>query len=96
MSLIAKVDDKSSLNISLSYLLQIIGVSALAVWGYAHTTERIDFNLRETQNLRANQNKYIFPDIRVLEEQVIKLEKEVIILKTELEAYKRTNNENNK
>ena len=96
MSRLAKVDDKSTLSISLSYLLQIIGVSALAVWGYAHTTERIDFNLRETQNLRANQNKYIFPDIRVLEEQVIQLEKEVIILKTQLEIYKKKNNENTK
>jgi hypothetical protein len=94
MSRIAKVDDKSTLSISLSYLLQIIGVISVAVWGYAHTSERISFNLRETQNLRANQNKYIFPDIRVLEEQVIKLEKEVIILRTELEAYKKQNANN--
>ena len=94
MSRIAKVDDKSSLNISLSYLLQIIGVIAVAVWGYAYTTEKIDFNEREIQNLRANQNKYIFPDIRVLEEQVIQLEKEVIILRTELEAYKKQNANN--
>ena len=94
MSRIAKVDDKSTLNISLSYLLQIIGVIAVAVWGYAYTTEKIDFNEREIQNLRANQNKYIFPDIRTLEEQVIKLEKEVIILKTELEAYKKQNANN--
>jgi hypothetical protein len=94
MSELAKVDDKSTLNISLSYLLQIIGVIAVAVWGYAYTTEKIDFNEREIQNLRANQNKYIFPDIRTLEEQVIKLEKEVIILKTELEAYKKQNANN--
>jgi hypothetical protein len=94
MSELAKVDDKSSLNISLSYLLQIIGVIAVAVWGYAYTTEKIDFNEREIQNLRANQNKYIFPDIRTLEEQVIKLEKDVIILKTELEAYKKQNANN--
>jgi hypothetical protein len=94
MTRIAKVDDKSSLNISLSYLLQIIGVIAVAVWGYAYTTEKIDFNEREIQNLRANQNKYIFPDIRVLEEQVIQLEKEVIILRTELEAYKKQNANN--
>jgi outer membrane murein-binding lipoprotein Lpp len=94
VSRIAKVDDKSSLNISLSYLLQIIGVIAVAVWGYAYTTEKIDFNEREIQNLRANQNKYIFPDIRTLEEQVIQLEKDVIILKTELEAYKKQNANN--
>ena len=94
MSELAKVDDKSSLNISLSYLLQIIGVIAVAVWGYAYTTEKIDFNEREIQNLRANQNKYIFPDIRVLEEQVIQLEKDVLILRTELEAYKKQNANN--
>ncbi len=94
MSVLAKVDDKSSLNISLSYLLQIIGVIAVAVWGYAYTTEKIDFNEREIQNLRANQNKYIFPDIRTLEEQVIQLEKDVIILRTELEAYKKQNANN--
>ena len=46
MSELAKVDDKSSLNISLSYLLQIIGVIAVAVWGYAYTTEKIDLNER--------------------------------------------------
>jgi len=89
MSELAKVDDKSTLNISLSYLLQIIGAIALAVWGSANISEKIDFNDREIQNLRANQNKYIFPDIRVLEEQVIELEKEVLILQTELDLHKK-------
>jgi len=89
MSELAKVDDKSTLNISLSYLLQIIGAIALAVWGYANISEKIDFNDRGIQNLRANQNKYIFPDIRVLEEQVIELEKEVLILQTELDLHKK-------
>ena len=89
MSELAKVDDKSTLNISLSYLLQIIGAIALAVWGYANISEKIDYNDREIQNLRANQNKYIFPDIRVLEEQVIELEKEVLILQTELDLHKK-------
>lgn len=89
MTELAKVDDKSTLNISLSYLLQIIGAIALAVWGYANISEKIDFNDREIQNLRANQNKYIFPDIRVLEEQVIELEKEVLILQTELDLHKK-------
>ena len=89
MSELAKVDDKSTLNISLSYLLQIIGAIALAVWGYANISEKLDFNDREIQNLRANQNKYIFPDIRVLEEQVIELEKEVLILQTELDLHKK-------
>jgi hypothetical protein len=89
MNELAKVDDKSTLNISLSYLLQIISVIALAVWGYAITKEAIDLNDREIQNLRANQNKYIFPDIRVLEEQVVELEKQVLILQTELDLHKK-------
>jgi len=94
MNELAKVDDKSTLNISLSYLLQIISVIALAVWGYAITKEAIDLNDREIQNLRANQNKYIFPDIRVLEEQVIELEKQVLILQTELDLHKKQNGNN--
>ena len=42
MSELGKVDDNSSLNISLSYLAQIIVVISVAVWGYANITEKID------------------------------------------------------
>ena len=73
MSELGKVDDKSSLNISLSYLAQIIVVISIAVWGYANITEKIDKNAQETRNLRGNQNNYIFPDIRTLEQQVLSL-----------------------
>ena len=59
MSELGKVDDKSSLNISLSYLVQIIVVISIAVWGYANITEKIDKNAQETRNLRANQNNYV-------------------------------------
>jgi len=89
MSELAKVDDKSILHISLSYLLQIIVAISVAVWGYANITEKIDKNAQETRNLRGNQNNYIFPDIRTLEQQVVALEKEVLILKTEIELYKK-------
>ena len=89
MNQIAKVDDKSSLSISLPYLAQIVGAISLGVWGYANITEKIDVNAQETRNLRGNQNNYIFPDIRTLEEQVVELEKEVLILKTEIEFYKK-------
>lgn len=88
MTELGKVDDKSSLNISLSYLIQIIIVISIAVWGYANMTEKIDKNAQETRNLRGNQNNYIFPDIRTLEQQVIKLEKDMLIVKTELEYCK--------
>tara|TARA_R100001510_G_C7444224_1_gene72085 strand:- start:91 stop:384 length:294 start_codon:yes stop_codon:yes gene_type:complete len=89
MSELGKVDDKSSLNISLSYLVQIIVLISVVVWGYASINERIDTNLQETKKLRGNQNNYLFPDIRTLEQQVIQLEKEVLILKTEIEFYKK-------
>ena len=89
MSELGKVDDKSSLNISLSYLAQIIVVISIAVWGYANITEKIDKNAQETRNLRANQNNYVFPDIRVLEQQVIALEKDMLIAETEIEYCKK-------
>tara|TARA_R100000654_G_scaffold43027_1_gene69246 strand:- start:214 stop:501 length:288 start_codon:yes stop_codon:yes gene_type:complete len=89
MSKLAKVDDKSSLNISLAYLAQIIVLISVVVWGYANINERIDYNLQETKKIRGNQNNYVFPDIRTLEQQVIQLEKEVLILETEIEFYKK-------
>lgn len=85
MSELGKVDDKSSLNISLSYLAQIIVAISVAVWGYANITEKIDKNAQETRNLRGNQNNYVFPDIRTLEQQVIALEKDMLIAKTNIE-----------
>jgi len=87
--MVAKVNEKTNLNISLSYLLQIAAIISVAVYGYANISERIDNNARETKNIRGNQNNYIFPDIRELEAKVVKLEKEVIILQTEIEFYKK-------
>ena len=87
--MVAKVNERTSFNISLSYLIQIIAVISIAVFGYANMSERIEKNAREMRNVRGNQNNYIFPDIRQLEGKVIKLEKEVIILQTEIEFYKK-------
>ena len=87
--MVAKVNERTSFNISLSYLIQIIAVISIAVFGYANMSERIEKNDRELKNIRGNQNNYIFPDIRQLEGKVIKLEKEVIILQTEIEFYKK-------
>ena len=83
-----KLNDKSQITISLVWLLQIISIVALATWGYANISERIDENSQETRNLRGNQNNYIFPDIRELEAQVIELQKQVLILQTDLKYYK--------
>ena len=75
-----KLDDNSGMTINIRWLIQIIVVIAMATWGYASITSRIDSNEEETRNLRSNQNNYVFPDIRVLEEKVVKLEKKVLIL----------------
>ena len=82
-----KLNDKSEITISVVWLLQIISIVAFATWGYANISERIDQNSQETRSLRGNQNNYIFPDIRKLEEQVVELQKQVLILQTDLKYY---------
>ena len=83
-----KLNDRSELTISVVWLLQIISIVAFATWGYASISERIDMNAQETRSLRGNQNNYIFPDIRKLEKEVIALQKEVLILQTDLKYHK--------
>ena len=82
------LNDKSEITISVVWLLQIISIVAFATWGYASISERIDVNSQEAASLRGNQNNYVFPDIRTLESQVIELQKEVLILQTDLKYYK--------
>ena len=86
-----KLDDDSGMTINIRWLIQIIVVIAMATWGYASITSRIDGNEEETRNLRSNQNNYVFPDIRVLEEKVVKLEKKVLILENEIKHLKDNN-----
>lgn len=86
-----KLDDDSGMTINIRWLIQIIVVIAMATWGYASITSRIDSNEEETRNLRSNQNNYVFPDIRVLEEKVVKLEKKVLILENEIKHLKDSN-----
>ena len=83
-----KLNDRSELTISVVWLLQIISIVAFATWGYASISERIDMNAQETRSIRGNQNNYIFPDIRKLEEELVELQKEVLILQTDLKYYK--------
>jgi peptidoglycan hydrolase CwlO-like protein len=83
-----KLDDNSGMTINIKWLIQIVIVVAMATWGYASIAERIDNSEDDTKNLRANQNNYIFPDIRQLENQVIELQKRVLVLETELKHVK--------
>jgi hypothetical protein len=91
-NLTPKLDDNSGMTINIKWLIQIIVVIALATWGYATINERISNNEGDNKALRGNQNKYIFPDIRELQEKVIRLEKDVLVLETELQHYKNIKN----
>lgn len=76
----AKLNDDSSLSINIKWLIQIVILVGTAVYLYFGLENRIATNEDELQSLRYNQNTYIFPDIRVLENEVIdfKLERERI------------------
>ena len=84
----SRLNDKSEVTISIVWLLQIIVVVAVATFGYATISERIDNNQDEAKSLRSNQNNYVFPDIRALENQVVDLQKKVLILETEIKYMK--------
>jgi hypothetical protein len=83
-----ELNDKSEITISIVWLLQILVIVSVATWGYATVMEKIDNNYDETKSLRSNQNSYVFPDIRKLEEQVIDLQKQVLIIQTDLRYQK--------
>ena len=76
----AKLNDDSSLSINIKWLIQIVIGVGTAVYLYFGLESRIATNEDELKSLRYNQNTYIFPDIRVLENEVIdfKLERERI------------------
>jgi hypothetical protein len=73
-----KVNDDSSVAINIKWLVQIIILVGTAVYLYLGLDNRVRSNEDELKSLRYNQNTYIFPDIRVLETEVIdfKLERE--------------------
>ena len=75
-----KVNDDSSVAINIKWLVQIIILVGTAVYLYLGLDNRVRANEDELKSLRYNQNTYIFPDIRVLETEVIeyKLERERI------------------
>ena len=73
-----KLNDDSSLSINIKWLIQIVILVGTAVYLYFGLENRIANNEDEISSLRFNQNTYVFPDIRVLEGEVIdfKLERE--------------------
>jgi hypothetical protein len=75
-----KLNDDSSLSINIKWLIQIVVLVGTAVYLYFGLENRIADNEDEIRSIRYNQNTYIFPDIRVLENEVIdfKMERERI------------------
>jgi hypothetical protein len=73
-----KVNDDSSVAINIKWLVQIIILVGTAVYLYLGLDNRVTSNEDEIRSIRYNQNTYIFPDIRVLESEVIdfKMERE--------------------
>jgi hypothetical protein len=73
-----KVNDDSSVAINIKWLVQIIILVGTAVYLYLGLDNRVTANEDEIRSIRYNQNTYIFPDIRVLESEVIdfKMERE--------------------
>lgn len=75
-----KLTDESALSINIKWLVQIVILVGTAVYLYLGIENRVKENESEIKSIRYNQNTYIFPDIRVLESEVIeyKLERERI------------------
>lgn len=75
-----KLNDDSTLSINIKWLIQIVVLVGTAVYLYFGLENRIATNEDDISGLRFNQNNYVFPDIRVLENDVIefKLERERI------------------
>jgi hypothetical protein len=75
-----KLNDDSTLSINIKWLIQIVILVGSAVYLYFGLESRIANNEDEIKGLRYNQNIYVFPDIRILESEVIdfKLDRERI------------------
>ena len=73
-----KLNDDSGISINIKWLIQIVILVGSAVLLYTHLEGRITDTENEIQGLRYNQNTYVFPDIRVLEGEIleVKLERE--------------------
>jgi len=73
-----KLNDDSGISINIRWLVQIVILVGSAVLLYTHLEGRIAETESEIQGLRYNQNTYVFPDIRILEDEILdyKLERE--------------------
>ena len=90
-----RISDKTSLNISLPMIIQVVGFISVMVWGYSQLTTRIAFveneSTRNTQTIdemKALQDAPIPSDVR--QDELIKMmDARVSGLEDDLEYIKR-------
>jgi hypothetical protein len=68
---VPKLSDDSALSINIKWLVQIVLLVGTAVYMYLGLENRIKEVEDEAKSLRFNQNTYVFPDIRILENEVL-------------------------
>lgn len=68
---VPKLTDESALSINIKWLIQIVILIGSAVYLYLGLENRIKEVEQEARALRYNQNTYVFPDIRILEGEVL-------------------------
>ena len=66
-----KLTDDSALSINIKWLIQIIVLVGGAVFLYSKIENRVTDLENETKSIRYNQNNYVFPDIRTLENEIL-------------------------
>jgi hypothetical protein len=66
-----KLTDDSELSINIKWLIQIIVLVGGAVLLYSKLENRITDLENDTKSIRFNQNNYVFPDIRTLEDEIL-------------------------
>lgn len=66
-----KLTDDSALSINIKWLIQIIVLVGGAVLLYSKLENRITDLENESKSIRFNQNNYVFPDIRMLEGEIL-------------------------
>jgi len=89
-----KLNDDSGISINIKWLIQIVILVGSAVLLYTHLEGRITDSESEIQGLRFNQNNYVFPDIRVLEGEILDFKLDRERMKKDLERLNEIINEN--
>jgi hypothetical protein len=89
-----KLNDDSGISINIKWLVQIVILVGSAVLLYTHLEGRITDSESEIQGLRFNQNNYVFPDIRVLEGEILEFKLDRERMKKDLERLNEIIDEN--